>query len=146
MCDQGDDVGDRFAKLAATYGADPRRWPAADRNAVENLLASDQARAQAILAGENQLDARLDAYSVPGPSAALVGRILAAAPQPQLLWSRVRLWWSVGFLLSAGLAGGVTGALALALATPALLDHPAAHGAVAQTIFGTIDLGGLVHE
>jgi hypothetical protein len=85
MADETDHVGDRFAKLAESYGADLRRWPAADRNAVEDLLAPDQVRK--ILAREEQLDARLDAYSVPGPSAALIGRIIAAAPQPGLLRS-----------------------------------------------------------
>jgi hypothetical protein len=144
MADDRDHVRDRFAKLAETYGADLRRWPAGDQNAAENLLASDEVRT--ILAHEEQLDARLDTYSVPGPSAALIGRILAAAPQPRLLWSRVRLWWSVGLLLSAGLAGGVSGALVFSLATPALLDHPAANWAAAQTIFGAIDLEGLVYE
>ncbi len=146
MRDEQDAARERFAVLAQAYGGDLRRWPAADRAAAETLLARGQADAHAVLGREGRLEAWLDTYSIPAPSAALVGRILAAAPQPALLWSRARLWWSGLGFAGVGLAGALTGALALSLATPALLDHRAADWADGQTIFGNVDLDGIADE
>lgn len=139
------DARGRFAALAEAYGADLRRWPAAERATAEALAAGDPA-ASAVLGRERRLDAWLDAYSIRAPSPALVGRVLAAAPQPALLWSRARLWWSGLGLAGVGLAGALTGALALALATPALIGHRAADLADGQTIFSTVVLDGLADE
>lgn len=139
-------VQERFALLARTYGGDLRRWPAAERAAADALLARNQAVSRAVLARETRLDGRLDAYFVPTPSAALVGRILAAAPQPALLWSRARLWWSGLGFAGVGLAGALTGALALSLAAPAPFDHGAASWAEGQTIFGEVDVYGILDE
>jgi anti-sigma-K factor RskA len=131
---------ERFTALAETYGADLRRWPVRERAAAEALLARDRTGARAILSRHGDLDAQLDAYSVPAPSAALIARILATAPQPALLWSRARLWWSGLGLAGIGLAGAATGALALTVATPAVVDHHAVGFPDNQTIFDDIDL------
>ncbi|MBV2149869.1 hypothetical protein KRZ98_16615 [Sphingobium sp. AS12] len=142
MRDEPNMAWERFTALADSYGADLYRWPAVQRDAAEALLASDAARADGILGCAGRLDGLLDHYRTPLPSAALVGRILAAAPRPALLWSRAKLWWSGLGLAGVGLAGAVSGALALSLATPALLDHRAADWADGQTIFGDVDLDG----
>lgn len=146
MQDEQDLTRDRFVALAAAYGADPRRWPAAERAAAEALLARDRADAPAVLTPEGRLDAWLDAYAVPAPSAALIDRILASAPQPALLWSRARLWWSGLGLAGVSLAGALTGALALSLATPALLDHRTVDWSDGHTIFGNVDLDRMADE
>lgn len=146
MRDEHGMSADRFATLAEVCGADLRRWPAADRTAAKELLAGDRPDASAIVAREGRLDAWLDTYSVRAPSAALIGRVLAAAPQPALLLSRARLWWSGLGLAGIGLAGALTGALALPLATPALLDQRAAPWGDGQTIFGDVDLDGIAYE
>ena len=69
----------RFADLLDAYGAEPARWPAAERDAALTLLARDAAarRAQAQAAS---LDALLDRAPVAPQSAALQARVLAAAP------------------------------------------------------------------
>jgi hypothetical protein len=131
----------RFAALAEAYGADFDRWPSAERAAAEALLGSREA--EAILAREGRLDALLDSYRVSSARSALVGRILACAPQSALLGSRTTLWWSALGFAGIGLAGAATGALALSLATPRLLEHRSTDWAEGQTIFGAVDLGGI---
>lgn len=142
MPDEPNMAWERFAALADSYGADLRRWPAVERAAAEALLAGDGPRAEDILGRAERLDGLLDRYRAPAPSAALIGHVLATAPQPALLWPRARLWWSGLGLAGVGLAGAVSGALALSLATPALLDHRVADWADGQTIFGDVDLDG----
>lgn len=142
MTDEPGAAASRFAALADVYGADIRRWPAAERNAANSLLSANDG-ARAILTRAARLDSLLDQYRVAAPSSALSGRILATVPQPGLLWSKARLWWSGVGLAGVGLAGAVSGALALSLATPALLDHRAAAWADGQTIFGDVDLEGI---
>ncbi|MDR6787310.1 hypothetical protein J2Y58_000651 [Sphingomonas sp. BE138] len=133
---------ERFAALADAYGADLRRWPSHEQDAAQAMLATDPANARDVLARAATLDGLLDRHRVPAPSSALIGRILSSAPQPGLLWSRAKLWWSGLGLAGIGLAGAVTGALALSLATPALLDHRSTGLAEEQTIFGEVDLDG----
>ena len=72
------DHRNRITRLTAIYGADPRRWPVADSLDPEALSEAGPDVLNAI-AREGRLDQRLDSYTVPKPSAALIGRILAAA-------------------------------------------------------------------
>jgi len=72
---------DRFENLAAAYGGDPRRWPAAERDAARAFLDADP-EAERLLFEARQLDAALDASPQPRVSRALRDAILAAAPQP----------------------------------------------------------------
>lgn len=134
---------ERFATLAEAYGADLRRWPAALRAAAEARLADDP-QARSVLADAARLDDLLEAHRVAAPDAALIGRVLAQAPQPGLIWSRAKLWWSGLGLAGAGLAGGLAGAAALWLATPMLADHQFADAADSQTLFGDIELSGAI--
>jgi hypothetical protein len=106
------------------------------------MLATDPVNVRDVLACAATLDGLLDRHRVAAPSSALIGLILSSSPQPGLLWSRAKLWWSGFGLAGVGLAGAVTGALALSLATPALLDHRGAGLADEQTIFGEIDVDG----
>jgi hypothetical protein len=71
----------RLRALLDAYGADPERWPEAERTAAQSLLAGSEA-ARAELAAAAALDATLDALAEPpAPSPALSARILAAAPR-----------------------------------------------------------------
>jgi hypothetical protein len=70
----------RFATLLDTYGSRLDRWPDDDR-AGARLLLEGSAEARALLADAEGLVALLDQAAVPVPSAALTGRILAAAPR-----------------------------------------------------------------
>jgi len=85
---------DRLRAIVDAYGADPARWPPAERAAGEALLA-DSAAAQALVAEAADLDATLDAVPAPQPTAALRTAILAAAPgraAPSLL-AQLRDGW-----------------------------------------------------
>lgn len=70
---------ERFTVIVDAYGADPRRWPAAERDAAQAFAAAD-AQAAALLAEALALDAGLDALPIPEPASAALRR--AAMPQP----------------------------------------------------------------
>jgi hypothetical protein len=71
---------DRFVAILDAYGAETRRWPAAERAAAESLLAAS-AEAQQLYAQAAQLDHLLTTSVAPAPSAALRAAILQAAPR-----------------------------------------------------------------
>lgn len=70
---------ERFAVIVDAYGADPRRWPAAERDAAQAFATTD-ARASVLLAEALALDAGLDALPIPEPASAALRR--AAMPLP----------------------------------------------------------------
>jgi len=74
---------ERFETLTAAYGADPRRWPSAERARADAFMAADKARAERILFEARLVDAALDASPTPQVSHALREAILASAPQPR---------------------------------------------------------------
>jgi ferric-dicitrate binding protein FerR (iron transport regulator) len=89
----------RFEALLDAYGAEPRRWPADRRAAAEAFLARSS-EAQALHAAAARLDALIDTAAIEPAPAHLVGRAIAAAPQP-----RARGSWFGGLLRpAAGLA------------------------------------------
>lgn len=71
----------RFEVLLDAYGADPERWPEAERAAALALLQRDP-DARAMRAQAARIDALLGLAEPVEPSPALVARILAAAPAP----------------------------------------------------------------
>lgn len=104
---------DRFAALVAAHGADPARWPPAERAAALALLDAS-AEARAVTARERALDAALSAVPPPpAPSAALAARIAALAPDTDLpgLWREIAAlfggWRLAGTALAACVAVGV---------------------------------------
>ena len=74
---------ERFETLTSAYGADLRRWPAAERDAALAFMAADKLQAGRILFEARQVDAALDASPTAEVSHALREAILAAAPQPR---------------------------------------------------------------
>lgn len=71
---------DRFDDLATAYGAAISLWPAEEQAAAEALAAA-MPEADAILARERALDAAMAEWDVPGPSQALMARILGDAAE-----------------------------------------------------------------
>jgi hypothetical protein len=75
----------RLGELLDAYGAEPQRWPSAERAAAEALLQSEP-RAAELQRSARLLDAQLDVFEVAEPSAHLQARVLeipirhAAAP------------------------------------------------------------------
>lgn len=119
---------ERFADLAQAWGSRIARWPAAERDAAEQLLWRTP-MLQAVLDREARLDRALDAHTVPAPGPALVAAVEAGAPRPTRVPVR-RPWtggwpsagWSGAGVAGLGLAGAAAGALAGVLLVSAALD------------------------
>lgn len=141
----------RFAALVDAYGADPMRWPAAERDAAEHWQASNVA-AQAQLSDARGLDRVLDASELPVVSPTLERRLLADFDHAQRRWSLHRvvdaaadaIWpgappWQPACALGLAFAAG----LGLALFAP--LDIPqqdeVSSGAFALDSVSDLDAG-----
>ncbi|MBU4433538.1 MAG: hypothetical protein KKC14_03875 [Alphaproteobacteria bacterium] len=104
---------ERFQALAETYGGDIARWPELCREQARALLAHDPEGLGAILAEASDLDHLLDLAPAGAVNAALLGRLIAAAPQPA---GSARRWIAgLGAALGLGVAAlaGVTAGVAL---------------------------------
>lgn len=111
---------DRVRDILAAYGAAPQRWPAAERDAILALVATDASLAQA-LAEARALDGLLD--DAPAPPAMMVnpiaiaaaarsgGRSTAAAPA---VAAGPRLRWRIAGMAAAAVLGFVVGVSGLA--------------------------------
>ncbi len=113
---------ERFRALAAAYGADPDRWPDAERSSAAAFLSARPAVARPILAAERRLDEALAAYAAAEPDSALRARIVAAAPRERRV-GRVARWLAgagLGLGLAASCAAGVAAGFAFA---PSSLSH-----------------------
>jgi len=110
----------RFRRLIAAYGADPARWPPAQRPPAEALLARS-APARVLLAEAQAFDSLLMADAKPPADEHLAAAVIArasAAPQeraPASLraigvdWSLSRLWPQAVGLAAAAVLGFVIG-------------------------------------
>ena len=104
----------RFEALTAAYGADPRRWPAAERAAAATFMDAEDAAAQRILFEARLVDAALDASVDPRASDALRQRVIADAAHaglrprpPRRRWSPGPLGWASGAGWAAACVAGV---------------------------------------
>jgi hypothetical protein len=91
---------ERFEDLAGAYGGEIARWPEGEREAARALLAVQPERLGAVLAQAVDLDRLLDLAPAQRPDAALLGRLIAAAPQPANAARR----WIVGLGAALGLS------------------------------------------
>lgn len=73
-----DEARRRLEAVLAAYGADPARWPAADRQRLERFIAAGELAANET-AEAREIDALLDRASRPVPPAGAVERLLAMA-------------------------------------------------------------------
>jgi len=99
---------ERFGTLAVAYGGTIARWPTAEQDAARAWLLA-RPEAHAVLAAEDGLDAALAGWVVPGPGAALAGRIASSEPGWHARARQMRLWLSgIGTVatLAAGIAAG----------------------------------------
>lgn len=104
---------ERLQTLIEAYGADPARWPEAERAAAAQLAAASGADTS--LQQARALDAEL-AAALPLPSLpqGLRARILRSAPQPLRPWWH-ELWQAMGGLRLAGPAFACAFSLGLGL-------------------------------
>ncbi|OUL98758.1 hypothetical protein [Variovorax sp. JS1663] len=123
---------ERLRQLADAWGADPRRWPEAERAAALRLLAHDTA-ARAQLARAVELDQLLDLHAVAAPDTALARRAQDAMRAPPR--TPVRWWWPGLGAAGLGLAGAAAGALAMSIALAAVV--PATRPAIAASGWST---------
>jgi len=130
---------DRFAAILDAYGAEPPRWPTAERAAAQSLLAVSP-EAQALHASAARLDRLLTASVAPAPSAAVRAAILQAAPRgiqapPSGAVETLRgLWQALLGTLTGELGGWRPAGAALGVA---LLLGVAAGGTVGTQSSGT---------
>jgi hypothetical protein len=95
-------TSERFLALVAAYGADARRWPAADRAAAERFAADDPARFAPAVAEADATDALLHASCVAPPSMALRDRVIASAAEAGLKARREGRRWVDRLVLTLG--------------------------------------------
>ena len=94
---------ERFERLVEAYGADPRRWPEAERAAAEAFLAGN-AEARARMAAAAELDRLLALAPAIEPSDLLRQRVLRAAPTRSTIGP---FGWLSGAGWAAAAAAGV---------------------------------------
>lgn len=98
---------ERFEDLAEIYGGDIARWPEGEREAARALLAAEAQRLGPVLAAAAQLDRLLDLAPAQSADAALMGRLISAAPQPAAAGRRWIAGLSAALGLSVAAAAGV---------------------------------------
>jgi hypothetical protein len=122
---------ERFLALLAAYGAEPRRWPEAERAAALAFLASAPAEVRATHAEASALDAALgDERDAPVPEL-LARRILRGAPRdlPRLMRPAVAM-------AACALIGVVLGFGGARLATPTEEGAEAALSVLVDDFYG----------
>lgn len=99
---------ERFKELLAAYGADPRLWPTAEREAARAFLAAEPEN-ERMLFEARQVDAALDAFKAAPVSHALRDRVIAMAAQAGLKPQSIRPFfgWAPRLGLAAACAAGV---------------------------------------
>lgn len=109
---------ERFEQLLDAYGADPKRWPSAERAAGEAFAAENANDVADLLAAARALDATMDAArETVKPDAARVAAILAKAPKPAAGVSPVARWALAACALlgvTLGYGGGLMAPAAMA--------------------------------
>ncbi|HKU42154.1 MAG TPA: hypothetical protein VJR89_28540, partial [Polyangiales bacterium] len=97
----------RLRELVDAYGADPQRWPEAERAPAQELIRVD-AEAARLLAEAEPLDAWLNAYEVAEPPARLRARVLEVPAVAERKRRRFgfRLAWAVALSCLIGVISG----------------------------------------
>lgn len=126
---------EHFAELVDIYGAEPRRWPQAQRQAAIAFMENRPEEVESILRAAQSLDMVLDRYIVPGPSAKLIRAVTDSAPSMRSAARRIRLWRQGLSFAAVGLAGALAGALAIAVLIPMSVPRDEDNGAYATTAF-----------
>ena len=113
---------ERFEDLAAAYGGEIARWPEGEREAARALLAAQPERLNAVLTEAAGLDRLLDLAPAQHPDAVLLGRLIAAAPQPV---NRARRWIA-GLGAALGLSAAAFAGVSVGVMIGGRVQAPAA--------------------
>ena len=113
---------ERFEDLAETYGGESARWPEGEREAARALLAAEGPRLTPVLAAAVQLDRLLDLAPAQSPNAALLGRLITAAPTAAPSSRR----WIAGLTAALGLSAAAFAGVAVgvSMGRPAVAPAP----------------------
>ncbi len=103
---------ERFEDLAETYGGEIARWPEGERETARALLAANAARLSPVLTAAAQLDRLLDLAPAQTVDAALLGRLIAAAPRTPNTARR----WIAGLGAALGLSAAAFAGIAVGVA------------------------------
>ena len=103
-----------FAELADIYGGDIGRWPQDQREAARALLAADPQGLGQVLGEAACLDRLLDLAPAGAVDAALLGRLIGAAPRPAASARRWIAALGAALGLSVAAMAGVTAGVLLA--------------------------------
>lgn len=113
---------ERFEDLAEIYGGEIARWPEGEREAARALLAAHPERLSPVLAGAAHLDRLLDLAPAQSVDAALLGRLIAAAPQAPGAARR----WIAGLGAALGLSAAACAGVLVGVAMASHAQPPAA--------------------
>lgn len=109
---------ERFRELTEFYGAEPQRWPVAEREGALAYMRDHAADAETVMTEALTLDDMLSGYTIAAPSAELRELIVASAPKAgRSNWATLLRWESAG-LAGLGLAGALAGALVVTAVMP----------------------------
>jgi hypothetical protein len=133
---------ERFVDLADVYGGDVARWPEAERETARALLASQPARLEVVLAQAARLDRLLDLAPAQAVDSALLGRLIAAAPQPISAARR----WLAGVGAAVGLGAAALAGVAVGIAVGDRAHHVSPPTASVITADFTADLSEALEE
>ena len=110
----------RLREILDAFGAEPRRWPTAERAAVEALIANSP-EAASLHEDAAALDMLMDLSAPPDPSPELMARILAdreSAGWRAALWPFGPVWQPVSAMAFAAVLGIAIGAAAPDIVIP----------------------------
>jgi hypothetical protein len=135
---------ERFEDLAEIYGGDIARWPEGERETARALLAAEAGRLSPVLAAAAQLDRLLDLAPAQQPGAALMGRLISAAPQPAGGGRRWIAGLSAALGLSAAAFAGVL--VGVTVGRPAHMVAPAAVVTSAEPVVTAVDTSASLQD
>ena len=101
----------RFAALVDAYGAESRRWPAAERDAARAFAAEQPHACEPLLAAGRETDSLLSSVPVVVPGRKLRKAIMESAPKPRRRAMPEWMWLPGAGLAAACAAGAVFGAV-----------------------------------
>jgi hypothetical protein len=133
---------ERFEDLAEIYGGEIARWPEGEREAARALLAMNPRRLKPALAAAAHLDRLLDLAPAQSPDAALLGSLIAAAPQPVASARRWIAGLGAALGLSAAALAGV--AVGVAMGRPIPVETPVA--VVAEPVVTAVDTSAALQD
>lgn len=130
---------ERFRAIVEAYGAEPSRWPAAERVAAEAFALENEAAAKALLMPEAGLDRLLDGYRVTAADGGLTGRVIASARSGRRTLASLLIWRGLG-MAGIGVAGALAGALLVTALAPMMpVLSPGGHSQMLTAFDTSVD-------